>query len=709
MSGANTNRLTVFVEGTACFEDYSYYCVITNPNGSVTTRYAALDAQHVFDDYIDNGDGTHSRCCIGDGCGETEEKTSAHSYGEWKLVKPAAEDDYGLKTRKCSDCGHIDSFTIPMTGKGHVHSYSEIKYSPSGHWKECKCGLRDSEKPEKHDYNSWITSVEATENHSGKRYHRCKVCNYVEYETIPKLPHTHNFTDLKKSKLGRYDLPNGYMTEEYHVRCCTGCTSVEKEPHTYYSWRIMNSPFTDKNGVYHKGEAHRSCTVCGYGQTQYFTGEWPLLVEVFNSDNSEGFGGAVIDAPVAANTGDKIMINAKAIEGYVIPAVDSSWSLNEVNSTDYLTLKGKNYPYKNDDITDFQVTSGTTVTFTMPNGPVALMVFVKKCGHGSGKTYEDYIEPSCTGYGGKVKRCFDCDAVLEYIERENPLGHDWKQSKVIREGDCDHREFVEMTCSRCGKSKQCNGDFAHDWEELENAVPASCNHSGSESDMQCKVCGVLKAGKKIEKFGHHSWSEWITLIKPTTKTKGRAERYCSVCGADETKILDYSGPDYQIKADKNMIRFDFTLGEKVEPVVINVSSVGRDKAQKILDVRDAQVAQQYNIEITGDMQVTVTPDPTGIFLAQTVGQKKLFDIYTADTDENGDFVSTTVAVSSNIKVPKERFKLNLTGAKAAVYNSALGDFEEIDPLKTNISAGTILRITADDDKDFKYWNVYDVP
>ena len=49
-------------------------------------------------------------------------------------------------------------------------------------------------------------------------------------------------------------------------------------------------PFTDKSGVYHKGEAYRNCTVCGYRQTQYFTGEWPLLVEVFNPDNSEGFG-----------------------------------------------------------------------------------------------------------------------------------------------------------------------------------------------------------------------------------------------------------------------------------------------------------------------------------------------------------------------------------------------------------------------------------
>lgn len=48
-------------------------------------------------------------------CGDKTEEAS-HSYGEWTVVKPATDNDDGLKERYCTVCSRMESGIIPKTG-----------------------------------------------------------------------------------------------------------------------------------------------------------------------------------------------------------------------------------------------------------------------------------------------------------------------------------------------------------------------------------------------------------------------------------------------------------------------------------------------------------------------------------------------------------------------------------------------------------------
>ena len=50
-------------------------------------------------------------------------------------------------------------------------------------------------------------------------------------------------------------------------------------------------------------------------------------------------------------------------------------------------------------------------------------------------------------------------------------------------------------------------------------------------------CGDTYVGDNVNAIGH-SWSQWQTTAEPTEETTGTAERICSVCAANESKVLD---------------------------------------------------------------------------------------------------------------------------------------------------------------------------
>lgn len=50
-------------------------------------------------------------------------------------------------------------------------------------------------------------------------------------------------------------------------------------------------------------------------------------------------------------------------------------------------------------------------------------------------------------------------------------------------------------------------------------------------------CGDTYVGDNVTAIGH-SWSQWRTTAEPTEDATGTAERICSVCAANESKVLD---------------------------------------------------------------------------------------------------------------------------------------------------------------------------
>ena len=63
------------------------------------------------------------------------------------------------------------------------HTFGAWKNDKSKHWKECECGEKGEEGP--HEFGPWKTTSAASPEKEGSRERTCKVCSYVQKETIP--------------------------------------------------------------------------------------------------------------------------------------------------------------------------------------------------------------------------------------------------------------------------------------------------------------------------------------------------------------------------------------------------------------------------------------------------------------------------------------------------------------------------------------------
>ena len=718
--GSNSDTLFITVHTDACFEPVGYYCIVSNENGSVQSRTAMERPHHVFNEhseYVSLSDGTHARVCVGEGCEAHEAHPHPHEYDAWFVYRTATAEQTGIRRQVCKVCGETQDITIPKVEAGHAHAFNQYAAGPTKHWKECVCGLKQKGSEKAHVFDEWATTREPTELKAGQKTRRCKTCSYVEHADIEKLPHTHNFTDLRKTRskddknklLGAYDPPNGGFTDEHHFRYCTGCTSKHIEPHTFGEWHILHSPFTDKNGVSHKGTAYRRCTECGYEVQQQYAGKYPILTWVYNGSNANGYGGATIDGAVAADPGQKVTLNVKCAEGCTydrghvdVSGYHNGWSLYEVTSQEGIEMQGKWIAYQNYELEDFTADVFGTATFTMPDGPVALLFMVHDCDHKGYGTYADYIEPSCTGYGGDVLRCSECDKILEETKRVDPVGHQMVHDSTIQDGDCYHKSIEHHTCSKCGKEKKQAGEYHHDWVSLDNAYPNSCKSAGKETDWKCSLCGEIRYGERINPYGVHDFSEWETLIPATTRQKGLVVHECERCGQIEMRKTDYSGKDYRIAAQTSKINFSFHFGEEPEEQIVSIQSVGRDPVTVLLGAT-AKTTQYYTVKVLDDMRVSIKPNPVGIAMNGRASKDDVIEVMSASPGENGELATAMIAVSSQITYPSEKIHVSAEGAKISVYDETLKDFESRLRSSVDLSAGTILKITADNPESFKRW------
>ncbi|MBR4201884.1 MAG: dockerin type I repeat-containing protein [Oscillospiraceae bacterium] len=721
--GANSRALTVAITTEACHDPFGYYCVVSNQNGSVQSFTVYEKAHHTFNansEYKRYDDGTHARICIGENCEVAEDRCEPHKFGDWFVYKVATAFENGIRRHECTVCGAAADISIAAVGKNHKHSYDFKHWNSKNHWLECKCGLKDLSTQKPHAFKDWETVKAATEMHSGQKKRSCTGCDYIEYAEIEKLPHTHNFTDVKDKKNGKfglpdkYALPNGGFNSEYHYRFCTGCTSRKIEAHSYGPWHILHSSFTDKKtGEFHEGTAERFCTECGHSMQVSFSGKYPIMTWVYNPDSDYGYGGATINGAVAGDPGEKITLTVDIAEGYTFGRGQSNvslyyngWSLSEVRRDEGIEIYGKWHGYMNYEISDFEANEDGTATFTMPDGPIALMFMIGKCDHKDRGTVPDHVDPSCTGYGGNVLRCAECGVIVKEVTREDPIGHLYSWEKWLNSGDCYNKRTMREKCIRCGKKREKAEDYVHKLEKKQGRIEPSCKTPGHNEIDICTLCGTIIDPGPIKPIGKHDWGSWETLVKSTTRTKGLEQRKCEVCGEIETRKTDFSGPDYRIIPENSKLYFNYEYGDAVESQTVKIKSIGRDKVTSLMDVA-ANIGQYYDVVLGEDMQVTVTPKPTGIVIGGTSGVEQLIKIMSAKSDENGDLVSTPLTVVSNITYPKGRFHIALNGAKLRIYDPVLKDFETKERSEADLAAGTVVRITADNETGFRRWVMED--
>jgi len=97
---------------------------------------------------------------------------------------------------------------------------------------------------------------------------------------------------------------------------------------------------------------------------------------------------------------------------------------------------------------------------------------------------------------------------------------------------CSHT-WQSGVCTICGKV--CNHTFGA-WTTV---TAATCGAEGLEA-RTCSICG-LQETQIIEPTGNHTFGAWTTVTAPTCTAQGTNKRTCTVCGAEETAPVDALG------------------------------------------------------------------------------------------------------------------------------------------------------------------------
>ena len=150
-----------------------------------------------------------------DDCGETyrDNYTNAlgHTWGDWEEVHPAECERDGMRERKCTVCGEIETETIPALGHDWDTEVEVVKptCTDGGYTihtcNACGHTYRDNyTEPLGHISSDWIIDVEPTTETEGSKHKECTRCGVIlETAVIEKLPSDDETTYLVNN-VGNY-------------------------------------------------------------------------------------------------------------------------------------------------------------------------------------------------------------------------------------------------------------------------------------------------------------------------------------------------------------------------------------------------------------------------------------------------------------------------------------------------------------------------
>ena len=116
------------------------------------------------------------------------EKALGHNFVEWKEIKPATEEEDGLKERTCARCGEAEEQSIPA--KTHEHKFVDTVIEPTCTEKgytihKCKCGEQYEDSYVSaldHSFTNYVPDGNATCTKDGTKTAKCDRCD--ETKTI---------------------------------------------------------------------------------------------------------------------------------------------------------------------------------------------------------------------------------------------------------------------------------------------------------------------------------------------------------------------------------------------------------------------------------------------------------------------------------------------------------------------------------------------
>lgn len=740
--GAQTATLKVYVYPDDCDRQnyHKFYCVVSNANGSVTTNTVYANAQHVFGRYVPKDSETHENRCFGQ-CNAVK-YVSKHRFTEWTLVRPATSDETGLREQSCLDCQYKNTEVIPVVEPDHVHSYDIAKYSITQHWFVCSCGISSPEPAQDHDFDMTELVTSPTIQEYGETKLICSACGYSKITKMAKLPHEHDWYAWNDPNMfiwgdnGRL-VPNpnrGSRGIESHTVKCKLCDQKKTENHAWGMWECSRAPKSEDQ----PGKMIRYCEECGYEQVKlYPLGTWPIMI-VGGTANKD-----------YATAGQQILItyepkSAQAQLSYDNKPVKFKQWLDGTGWTGETNIPwdGGRSSIDLPRITFMRPQNKATL-FIMPDGPATIFADTEECNHTGGTKQGPRLEPTCSGHGHEPNTlCKDCETVLEEGAPIPALGHDLPDTpipgtEVVEYCTIYHAQGFQnypndtkygckgdFLCNRCGKTVKGgrtplihglhdkNREYTVDpgkiWDHYQmwqsSANPPTCTRSGYDDDLYCKYCNKLvQKGQRLEAYGH-SWSEWEVVREATTTVKGMEQRHCLYDDEHvETRLTDYSGPDYRLKPNKTRLRFEWTYGDPIPSQTITFKSIGRN------EIHNFTYAIEENCLVDVSFEgLTLTITPKGI--VDDYESALTFDLQSLD--ENGEKIyisSPEMYLSCHVKKTEEKYTLTVEDGMATT-GTLVGNNFVLDTNwgnKLQVRGGVPIRLEPEENwrKDFLHWQV----
>ena len=116
-------------------------------------------------------------------------------------------------------------------------------------------------------------------------------------------------------------------------------------------------------------------------------------------------------------------------------------------------------------------------------------------------------------------------------ESETLCNHDMKEVPGSRQAaTCTENGHYVLRCTYCGQEKTGSIPATGHTEEIDVAVPATCEQDGLTAGTHCATCGeILRAQETVPALGHTEVTD--EGVAPTCTEAGKTEgKHCSVCG-----------------------------------------------------------------------------------------------------------------------------------------------------------------------------------
>lgn len=414
------------------------------------------------------GDAYHWPQCA---CGQKDlESREDHTFGEWKVTKPATMTATGEEQRTCTICNHVEKRYTDR--QGHTHMFYDWDY------------IEDN--------------------------------GYIIEDGVEIWP---------------YNEPYGKTNNNYHYAYCIveGCNEVKKVQHAYGAAKWIAYPTKTSDGVWYK-----LCGDCGhqYDGTAK-AGRYQIENTNCKVNMQTAVPGAKVKVTPYKKY-DGVYFSGKFFVNFTTDLGKTYTSVQVSHHTPDESDKNDYYYFTYPEIPDGAVWTDVWVEvspqlkkcphrITLQNvveetcgeagytGDMMceLCTYVEKAGStipATGEHGDEYLsgarEGTCTrkGYTGDIK-CVDCYQIIEKGHVTDYYHPNYHSTVSAIYATCTSEgRTLDYVCDDCGKvlkESKVVPKRPHQWEFVES-VPATETTAGKKAHYQCTVCGCYSEDQKNE-------------------------------------------------------------------------------------------------------------------------------------------------------------------------------------------------------------------